>query len=392
MPKYKYLVVGSGMAADAAVKGIREIDGNGSIGMFGRETHPPYARPPLSKKLWKGKPLDSIWLGTESLGITLHKGRSVVEIDAAQRQVRDDKGEEYAFDRLLIATGGTPRRLPFGGEDIIYYRTLDDYLRVRELYEAEGKFVVIGGGFIGSEIAAALAMNNREVTMLFPEAGIGSRVFPSDLAAFLTGYYYEKGVEVLAGETVAGIVKYPSNMGLVTEGGRELLSDGVVAGLGIELNTELALRAGLPVGKGIETDELLRAGSPDIFAAGDVVSFFNPLLGERVRLEHEDNAIAMGRQAGRNMAGAGEPYHYLPYFYSDLFEFGYEAIGILDSRLESVADWQEPYRKGVIYYLREGRVCGVLLWNVWDQVEAARRLIAEPGPFRSSDLVGRLPG
>jgi NADPH-dependent 2,4-dienoyl-CoA reductase/sulfur reductase-like enzyme len=392
MPEYKYLIVGAGMAAHAAVKGIREIDADGAIGMIGAEAHPPYARPPLSKKLWQGNPLDSIWLGTESLGITLHSGRQATDLDVLKRRVRDDRGDSHGYERLLLATGGTPRRLPFGGDDVIYFRTLDDYRLLRRLSEAEGKSVVIGGGFIGSEIAAALAMNNREVTMLFPEPGIGSRVFPADLAAFLTGFYHEKGVEVLAGDTVANIIKYPSNMGVVTGGGREVLTDGVVAGLGIVLNTELATRAGVPVGNGIEVDQLLRAGSPEIFAAGDVASFLNPLLGERVRLEHEDNALAMGRQAGRNMAGAAEPYHYLPYFYSDLFEHGYEAIGILDSRLETVADWQEPYRKGVVYYLREGRVRGVLLWNVWDRIAAARDLIAEPGPFRPGDLKGRLPG
>ncbi len=392
MPHYTYLIVGAGMAADAAVKGIREIDGNGSIGIVGQETHPPYARPPLSKKLWQGKPLESIWRGTEELGVTLCTGRRAVNLDAANREVRDDRGEVYCFDRLLLATGGSPRRFPFGGDDIIYFRTLDDYRRLSALADAEGGFAVIGGGFIGSEIAAALAMNGREVTMLFPEAGIGSRVFPADLAAFLTGYYHEKGVEVLNGVAVAGMRQNGQKPVVVTASGREIVADGVVAGLGIELNTELAARAGLPIENGIAVDEFLRAGVPDIFAAGDVASFHNPALGERIRLEHEDNALVMGRQAGRNMAGAAEPYHHLPFFYSDLFDLGYEAVGMLDSRLETVVDWQEPYRKGVVYYLRDGRVRGVLLWNVWDQVDAARQLIAEPGPVRPEDLKGRLPG
>jgi NADPH-dependent 2,4-dienoyl-CoA reductase/sulfur reductase-like enzyme len=179
-----------------------------------------------------------------------------------------------------------------------------------------------------------------------------------------------------------------------TDGGREVVADGVVAGVGIEPNAQLARRAGLGSAGdtgGIAVDELLHAGHPDIFAAGDVAAFLDPLLGTRRRAEHEDNANKMGTAAGRNMAGAREEYAHSPFFYSDLFDLGYEAVGELDPRLEIVADWKEPYREGVVYYLREGRVRGVLLWNVWGQVEAARRLIAEPGPFRAEDLKGRLP-
>jgi 3-phenylpropionate/trans-cinnamate dioxygenase ferredoxin reductase subunit len=144
------------------------------------------------------------------------------------------------------------------------------------------------------------------------------------------------------------------------------------------------------VDNGIVVDEYLRAGNPDVYAAGDVANFYNPALGRRIRVEHENNALTMGRYAGRNMAGETTPYHYLPYFYSDLFELGYEAIGLVDSQLETIPDWSTPHQKGVVYYRQDRRVRGVLLWNVWEKVGAARDLIAEPGPFKPEDLPGRL--
>ena len=141
---------------------------------------------------------------------------------------------------------------------------------------------------------------------------------------------------------------------------------------------------------GVLVDECLRTSHPDIYAAGDVAAFHNPALGKRIRVEHEDNANSMGRLAGRNIAGMSEPYRHLPFFYSDMFELGYEAVGELDSRLETYADWKQPNKEGVIYYLENGRVRGVLLWNVWEQVEAAHRLVAESGPFTPTNLKGRL--
>jgi NADPH-dependent 2,4-dienoyl-CoA reductase/sulfur reductase-like enzyme len=172
---------------------------------------------------------------------------------------------------------------------------------------------------------------------------------------------------------------------------RELAADGVVAGIGIVPNVDLAQAAGLEVENGIRVDASLRTSHPDIYAAGDAANFYNPALDQRLRVEHEDNANTMGRLAGQSMAGRAVNYDHLPFFYSDLFELGYEAVGEVDSRLQMVADWKDPYREGVTYYLRDGRVRGVLLWNVWEQVDAARKLIAEPGPFRPESLMGRLP-
>jgi NADPH-dependent 2,4-dienoyl-CoA reductase/sulfur reductase-like enzyme len=145
------------------------------------------------------------------------------------------------------------------------------------------------------------------------------------------------------------------------------------------------------VDNGVRVDSSLCTSLPDIYAAGDVASFHNPALDQWLRVEHEDNANTMGELAGRAMAGETVSYDHLPSFYSDLFELGYEAVGDMDARLETIADWKQPYREGVVYYLRDGRVRGVLLWNVWDQVDAARQLIGEPGSFNALNLKGRLP-
>ena len=177
---------------------------------------------------------------------------------------------------------------------------------------------------------------------------------------------------------------------LWTHARQELLFDGIVAGLGLDPNVELARAAGLKIGDGVQVDARLRTSHPDIYAAGDVAEFLDPTLGTWRRCEHEDNANTMGQAAGQSMAGGPVTYHHQPMFYSDLFELGYEAVGQLSPDLETVADWKEPYLEGAIYYLGEGRVRGVLLWNVWEQVDAARQLLTEPGPLHPSELRGRL--
>ena len=388
----QYLIAGGGMTADAACKGIRDFDPDGAITVVTEEPHPPYARPPLSKGLWKGDEESTIWRGTADLGVELRLGRTLVTLDLEARRATDDGGETYAYERLLLATGGRPRRLPFGGDEVIYFRTLDDYRRLRALADEEARFLVIGGGFIGSEIAAALAMNARSVTMVFPEPGIGARIFSAELSAFVTDYYRAHGVEVLAGASVTAIERDGDKVRLATGDGRTLEADVVVAGLGIEPRAELAAGAGLTVADGIVVDDRGRVdGREGVFAAGDVARFPEAALGGARRVEHEDHAKSHGRRVGANMAGADEPYDHLPFFYSDLFDLGYEAVGELDSRLQTTADWSEPGREGTVYYLDgEGRPRGVLLWNLFGRVDAARDLIRAGDPVEPGALLERV--
>lgn len=391
MENYKYLVIGGGMAGDAAVKGIREVDATAPAGLIGAESQPPYNRPPLTKGLWKGEPEEKIWRQTDSLGVDLHLGRQAVQLDARNRRVTDDRGTTYGYEKLLLATGGTPKRLPGDPEGVIYYRTYSDYRTLRKRAEDGERFAVVGGGFIGSEIAAALAMNGKHVTMIVRGDGVGANLFPAGLVKFLNAYYAEKGVDVQTVDDVAAVSRRGAKYSITTKRGRDADVDGIVAGIGITPNTQLAEQAGVKVEDGIVVDQFLRTSKPEIYAAGDAASFFNPALGTRVRVEHEDNANTMGAAAGKNMAGETEPYHHLPFFYSDLFDLGYEAVGDVNAKLSTVEEWKEPYKEGVVYYLKDGRVKGVLLWNVWEQVDNARKLIAEKGPFRPDDLKGRLP-
>ncbi len=390
MPSYEYLIVGAGIAADAAMHALREADPHATIGVFGAEAHAPYDRPLLSKALWKGTPESDIWRDVRSTGADLHLGRRIEGIDPRSASVIDDRGITHGYGKLLLATGGSPRRLRGSGDRILYYRTLDDYRRLRDLASEPLRFAVVGGGFIGMEIAAALRMQDREVEMFVGEDGLGTRLFPDDLSSFLVDYYREQGVVV---RTVGRVDVEERGRGIVvrTGSGAEFEADVAVVGVGLSPNVELARDAGIAVGDGIEVDAFLRTSAPNVYAAGDVASYEQPVLGRRIRVEHESNADAMGRAAGFAMAGQPAPFDQLPFFYSDLFDLGFEAVGELDPRLETFADWKDPFREGVVYYLAKGRVRGALLWNTWGQADNARRLIEEMKPVEKNKLAGRLP-
>jgi NADPH-dependent 2,4-dienoyl-CoA reductase/sulfur reductase-like enzyme len=385
-----YLIVGAGLAADSACKAIRKHDPDGAVLVIGEEPHAPYLRPPLSKALWKGEQEESIWRGTDTLGVELRLGRRAVALDLDARTVTDDAGERYRYERLLLATGGRPRRLPFGGDEAIYFRTLDDYRRLRTLAGSGSRVCVIGGGFIGSEIAAALALNDCRVTIVFPEPGIGARLFPSQLTTALNDYYRNRDVDVRPQTTVTAIDRHGETTQVTLGDDAVIEADVVVAGIGIVPNVELAADAGLPTPDGITVDAYGRVGGrDDVFAAGDVARFPAAALGREMRVEHEDHAKSHGGLVGANMAGASERYDHLPFFYSDLFDAGYEAVGELDPRLDTIVEWSEPEGEGTITYLdRQRRPRGFLLWNRFGHLDAARELIQTGEPVGQHVHVG----
>jgi len=390
---YDYVVVGAGMAGDAAARGIREVDRAGTVLVIGREPTAPVDRPALTKALWTDPEatLDQVWLGTaEDTGAEMLFGESVVALDLAARTVTTDADVTVGYGSLLLATSGRPRRV--GGLEesgrVIHFRTVRDYERLRDLAGGGRHVVVVGGGYIGTELAAALVQNDTRVTLVFPQDVLTAATFPAGLAADVERRYADHGVTLVRGARVASGTSGPDGVTVVLEDGREVTADAVVVGAGIEVDTGLAAAAGLAVADGIVVDAQLRTSDPHVWAAGDVAQYPDAILGRR-RVEHVDHATTSGRQAGRNLAGAGEDHTHTPFFYSDLFDAGYEAVGRLDSSLETVEDWHgEPYGTGVVYYLDAGRVAGVLLWGVWDATDRAREVIATQTDVRPEALRG----
>jgi len=228
------------------------------------------------------------------------------------------------------------------------------------------------------------------VTMVFPEPYIGARVFPPGLGQAIQAEYLHRGVKILAGDTAASLTKNAEKFVTRTRNGETIESDLLIVGIGITPSVSLAQGAGLVIENGIVVNEYLQTSGPDIYAAGDNAFFPYRALAQRMRVEHWDNALNQGRHAGLNMTGANQPFTYMPYFFSDLFEFGYEAVGDVNARLETFADWQEENDTGVVYYLQDGKVRGAMMCNVWDKVEAARALIQRGERMTPEDLRGAI--
>ncbi len=395
MTDFRYLIVGGGMVADSAARGIREIDADGTIGILSEDVDPPYARPALSKKLWTDPEFswdEKVDLHTEETGATFMLGNAVTAIDRAAKTVTTADGATHGYERLLLATGGKPRSLPglAPSSRVLDYRSAADYRRLREFADAGAHVAVVGGGYIGTEIAAGIVQNGARVTFVDPDEVVGARMFPEGLAQAFQQRFVDHGVELRLGRRVESGAEHDGGVTLTLDDGSTVEADAVVVGLGIEPQTQLAADAGLTVRDGIVVSSTLRTDDESVFAAGDVAEYPDRILGTR-RVEHVDNAQQQGRQAGRNLADADETYDHTPMFYSDVFDLGYEAVGQVSTQLRTVEDWQEPTVTGVVYYLDDDdTVRGVLLWNVWDKTDEARKVLAEAHAITPDMLPGRI--
>lgn len=395
---FDYLIVGGGMVADAAARGIREIDADGSIGILSEDVDGPYARPALSKKLWTDP--DFTWEDADSrtaaeTGADVRTRTTVTAIDPSSRTVTDARGESFDYGSLLLATGGRPHLLDLPEDPrVLYFRSANDYRRLRSIADEKPAVTVVGGGYIGTELAAALIQNGCAVSLVTPDDVVGASTFPASIAARIDAAFREHGVEILDGANVRSGAATADGIVLDLGDGRDHTAAVVVVGTGIDPEIALARDAGIETGDGIVVDEGLRTSAEGVYAAGDVAEYPDAILGRR-RVEHVDNATEMGTTAGRILAGSDERYLHTPYYYSVLFGTRYEAVGTLDSELQTVEDPQGEDRSVVYYLSDDGVPVGVLLWNVPDDGseelrDAARAVLSAGERATSEDLVGRI--
>lgn len=335
MKSTKYLLIGGGLASSQAAKQIRKADPQGPITLVGEEPYVPYDRPPLSKEFLRGeKPRDALFFDPEQYfrehGIDLILEVAVRQLDLANKTAILANGEPMTFEKALIATGGRPVRLKLRGSDLpgVYYlRTLDDSAAIHAESSPGKRAVFIGAGFIGMEVAASLTQQGVQVTVIEAQPHIWARFADATLAGFFQGYCADKGVTFYTNEMAAEIKGTARPSAVVTRSGREIPCDFVCIGVGIVPNVELAQQAGLKVDNGIVVNEYLQASHPDVYAAGDVANYLDPIFGKRRRVEHWGHAEYCGQVAGQNMAGANRKYDLLTYVWSDIFDLHLQFAG-----------------------------------------------------------------
>lgn len=383
------VIVGAGLAGAKAAETLREEGYEGRLVLVGDESERPYERPPLSKDYLRGEAgLDKVRVHEAGFyaehAIELRAGAPVTAIDTTGRTVTLAGGEDLAWDRLLLATGAEPRRLPVPGADlegVLYLRTLADSERLRAALGAGGRLVVVGAGWIGSEAAASARALGVEVTLLERLAVPLENVLGPTVGGLYADLHREHGVELLTGTGLEAIEGAGRAERVRLAGGRTIDCSAVLIGVGVAPRTALAEAAGLAVDDGILVDATLRTSAPGVYAAGDVANAEHPFYGRRVRVEHWANALNQGPVAARNMLGGEEPYDRIPYFFSDQYEVGMEYSGLAHGSDEVVIRGDLAARELIAFWIADGRVAAGMNVNVWAVNDAVQSLIRSRAPI-----------
>jgi len=377
------VVVGAGLAAAKAVESMREAGHTGSITLIGEEPERPYERPALSKDYLQGSgSRDDLFVHPEEWyaehDIDTRFGETVVSIDRDARSVALASGDSVPYERLLLATGSRPRTLDVPGADlegVVSLRRIGDSDAIREAYGQATSVVIIGAGWIGLETASAARAAGLQVTVLeYAPLPLG-RVLGEELATYFADLHRRNGVDLRTSVEVTEIAGADGRVSGVRAGDEEIAADLVIVGVGISPNAELAAAAGLDVDNGILVDEHLRTSDPAVYAAGDVANAYNSALGDRLRVEHWDNAIRQGELAGRTVLGRDEAYDWQPYFYTDQFDLGMEYVGRGSASDDVVIRGDKSGGEFIAFWLDGGRVTAGMNVNVWDVNDDLRALV-----------------
>ncbi len=392
-----FVIVGASLAGAKAAQALRDEGFEGTVVLIGAEHEHPYERPPLSKGLLLGKEERSSvfvhepdWYDEHDVDLRL--GTRVTSIDRAARQVRLEDGSVTGYDKLLLATGASPRRLPVPGADlggVLYLRTLDDNAALGAALRDGAQVVVAGAGWIGLEVTAAAVQDGCSVTVVEPDPAPLHRSLGPELGAVFGALHASHGVTFRHGEGIAELRGEGGQVReAVTSSGAVLPADVVVVGIGAAPNASLAADAGLEVENGVLVDGALRTSDPDIFAAGDVANVLHPLLRRRIRVEHWANALNGGPAAARSMLGQDVSYDRVPYFFSDQYDLGMECAGVPEpGSYDQVVYRGDPKSlEFVAFWLLGGSVAAGMNVNVWDVQDDIQALIRSSGTVDTARL------
>ncbi|WP_084962519.1 NAD(P)/FAD-dependent oxidoreductase [Thermoactinospora rubra] len=362
-----FAIVGAGLAGAKAAETLREEGFDGDIVLIGAETERPYERPPLSKGYLQGAgDRDEIYVHPPTWyadhAVDLRPGRRAVRLDLDAHELTLSDDSRVPYDKLLIATGATPRRLPGAG---MYLRTVQDSDALKEAFARGGRVVIVGAGWIGLETAAAARKAGCDVTIVEPRPTPLHAILGPELGEVFARLHRRNGVDLRLGTGAEEL----SETGVRLSTGETLTADAIVVGIGATPNVDLARDAGLEVAGGIVTDASLRTSHPDVYAAGDVAEFYHPLYGRRLRVEHWANALNGGPAAARAMLGQDVVYDRVPYFYTDQFELGMEFSGDITGYDSVSYEGSVDDLEFIAYWRRDGRVVAGMNVNVWDVVQ-----------------------